>query len=62
MGPPMWPWRYGLTARPVSGVEWSGGMQDNMYYTANAVLCLAMHSIYSTYKKAMNWATMSNLT
>jgi len=24
MGPPMWPWRCGLTARPVSGVEWSG--------------------------------------
>jgi len=22
MGPPMWPWRCGLTARPVSGVEW----------------------------------------
>jgi len=21
MGPPMWPWRCGLTARPVSGVE-----------------------------------------
>ena len=25
MGPSMWPWRCGLTARPVSGVEWSGG-------------------------------------
>ena len=26
MGPPMWPWRCGLKmARPVSGVEWSGG-------------------------------------
>ena len=24
MGPPMWPWRCGLMARPVSGVEWSG--------------------------------------
>jgi len=24
MGPPMWPWHCGLTARPVSGVEWSG--------------------------------------
>jgi len=23
MGPPMWPWRCGLMARPVSGVEWS---------------------------------------
>ena len=22
MGPPMWPWRCGLMARPVSGVEW----------------------------------------
>jgi len=22
MGPPMWPWHCGLTARPVSGVEW----------------------------------------
>jgi len=24
MGPPVWPWRCGLMARPVSGVEWSG--------------------------------------
>jgi len=24
MGPPMWPWHYGLIARPVSEVEWSG--------------------------------------
>jgi len=24
MGPPMWPWRCGLMARPVSGVEWRG--------------------------------------
>ena len=23
-GPVMWPWRCGLMARPVSGVEWSG--------------------------------------
>ena len=29
MGPPMWPWRYGLMARPVSGVEWSGLQQGN---------------------------------
>ena len=26
MGPSMWPWRCGLMARPVSGVEWSGGL------------------------------------
>jgi len=24
MGLPTWPWRCGLIARPVSGVEWSG--------------------------------------
>jgi len=28
MGPPMWPWRCGLTAHPVSGVEWRSG-DDN---------------------------------
>jgi len=33
MGPPMWPWRCGLMARPVSGVEWSGPL-----YTSAAVL------------------------
>ena len=29
MGPPMWPWCCGLTARPVSGVEWSGQVSEN---------------------------------
>jgi len=28
MGPPMWPWRCGLIARPVSGVEWSGTVKN----------------------------------
>jgi len=30
MGPPMWPWRCGLMARPVSGVEWSGATRRVM--------------------------------
>jgi len=33
MGPPMWPWRCGLTARPVSGVEWSGEGICNISHT-----------------------------
>ena len=31
MGLPTWPWRCGLIARPVSGVEWSGQSAGDFY-------------------------------
>jgi len=46
MGPPMWPWRCGLMARPVSGVEWSGGRCRTLlahHYTLQNFLILVSY-------------------
>ena len=43
MGPPMWPWRCGLMARPVSGVEWSGVIPFKYkYFIAVHISCFFM--------------------
>ena len=39
-GPPMWPWRCGLMARPVSGVEWSGVHAPNFTLVWNPRISL----------------------
>jgi len=47
LGPPMWPWRCGLTACPVSGVEWSGALltsqSTNILHSA-----VFIHDVYQS--------------
>jgi len=44
----MWPWRCGLMARPVSGVEWSGVICKLVVSFHNAVLAAQPAAAYKT--------------
>jgi len=45
MGPSMWPWRSGLMARPVSGVEWCGSIFP--VQLLGLIFFLQLHSKFS---------------
>jgi len=68
MGPPMWPWRCGLMARPVSGVEWSGlqmlpsseSKNRYIFVIISASLHTAKRYWYGTFVPTICWSAHVN--